>query len=140
MSIKRKTTVKNLSAYKKKKINTECPYFQGTSRSKTLYFISVSWSFIYREASESVSLLHEVSLFNFWLNGYTYESLLDKGQSSQLCLTPIGLPGKISQWFMPLDIQWPFTEELYLEYWRKVFVYRFIFRSEYLMFIVVKID
>lgn len=88
MSIKRKTTVKNLSAYKKKKINTECPYFQGTSRSKTLYFISVSWSFIYREASESVSLLHEVSLFNFWLNGYTYESLLDKGQSSRLYLTP----------------------------------------------------
>lgn len=96
ISIKRKTTLKNLSAYKKKKINTKCPYIQGTSRS-TRYFISVSWSFISREASESVSLLHEVSLFNFWLNGYTYESLLDKGQSSQLYLTPIGLPGKISQ-------------------------------------------
>lgn len=92
ISIKRKTTV-----LQEKKPNTECPYFQGTSRSKTLYFISVSWSFISREASESVSLLHEVSLFNFWLNGYTYESLLDKGQSSQLYLTPIGLPGKISQ-------------------------------------------
>lgn len=94
---KKENNSEKFVSLQEKKPNSECPYFQGTSRSKTLYFISVSWSFISREASESVSLLHEVSLFNFWLNGYTYESLLDKGQSSQLYLTPIGLPGKISQ-------------------------------------------